>query len=199
MPKKDPKDLWEVIPMDVDPKRVRSERLVPVVWRWDKFEISRYNEFDDLVVKMGDKCIGEHFLDLNSAKHYVYRFLESGGFPNAETNLKTLCNMTSFNCQRVYEVIKEYSVKVEKQRDEDGEEYYNYRFDWMEGIRCEDIYEVAKNLQTDFLLVSGFNEWKNGKMRLEFIKKNTPQENISTGEQQRLLNHFNLRDHKGKW
>ena len=192
------KDLWEAIPLDVDPKRVRCDYIVPVFWKWGDFEISRYTSFDPLKVKYCSESIGSHFLDLNSAKQYVFRFLETGGFPDAETNFKTLCNMTSFNCPRVYDFMKDYDIEIQKTTYDD-EVIYTYSFEKMDLIKCDSIYEVAGCLQDDFLLEIGFHEWKKGSMRAEFVKKNTPQDTMTSSEQKMLLNRYNLRKHAGKW
>ena len=192
------KDLWEAVPIDVDPKEERMSRKVPVFWKWEDFEISRFTEFDRLVVKKSGECIGRHFVDLNSAKQYVYRFLETGGFSDAEENFKTLCNMTSVNWSRVYDFMKEFFIEIEK-CNYDDEVFYTYTFEKTDLIRCESIYEVAGCLQDDFLLEIGFHEWKKGSMRAEFVKKNTPQDTMTSSEQKMLLNRYNLRKHAGKW
>lgn len=191
-------DLWEVVSIDVQPEDERALRRVPVIWKWEDFEISQFTEFDRLKVKKSGECLGRNFMDLNSAKQYVYRFLKTGGFPDAEENFKSLCNMTSFNWSRVYDFMKDFSIEIEK-CNYDDEVFYTYNFEKTDLIKCESIYEVAGCLQDDFLLEIGFHDWENGKMRLEFIKKNTPQENINPEEQMKLLNQYNLRKHAGKW
>jgi hypothetical protein len=151
------KDLWEAVPIDVDPKEERMSRRVPVVWRWEDFEISRFTEFDRLKVKKSGECIGRHFMDLNSAKQYVYRFLETGGFPDAETNFKTLCNMTSFDGEKVYNCMKNFKIKIPKCSCE-NENFYVYISGNKFSVRCENIYEAAGWLQEDFLTYSGMAE-----------------------------------------
>lgn len=184
------KDLWEAIPLDVDPERVRRDYIVPVFWKWGDFEISRYTSFDPLKVKYCSESIGSHFLDLNSAKQYVFRFLETEGFPDAETNFKTLCNMTSFNCPRVYDFMKDYDIEIQKTIYDD-EVIYTYNFEKMDLIKCDSIYEVAGCLQSDFLINLKFDKWSS-RNRLNFIKKNTPKEVFRLGDQENLMKHYKL-------
>ena len=67
----------------------------------------------------------------------------------------------------------------------------------------KDLWEVVPidvdPKEESFLLEIGFHEWKKGSMRAEFVKKNTPQDTVTSSEQKMLLNRYNLRKHAGKW